>query len=324
MSQRTEIVRDIVLKLNHLPTRSIARYLMSIHAGLFENNLETARSAVRYIRGENGAVSREGNPNLVEANKIFTMPDTWRTVTDPYLLPPAKWLLINDLHIPFHERTAVEKAIQYGKKRKCTGVFLNGDIQDCQACSFWPSVIRKDFMKEVLLFNDFLDYLRQEFPDVPIVYKPGNHEYRLPRYYASKLPDMIGSPILAMETILDFEGRGIEFLDYFQVVMAGKLPILHGHELRSISTAVNPARGLFLKANSWALCGHSHRTSEHTGTNIHGDYLTTWSVGSLCDLHPEYNPLGNQWNHGLAIVENKENGDFEVTNKRILPSGKVV
>ena len=129
---------------------------------------------------------------------------------------------------------------------------------------------------------------------------------------------------MAMETILDFEGRGIEFLDYFQVVYAGKLPIVHGHEFKSISTSVNPARGLFLKANSWVLGGHSHRTSEHTGTNIKGDYLTTWSVGCLCDLHPEYNPFGNQWNWGLAIVENKENGDFEVENKRILPNGKVV
>lgn len=323
MSQRTEIVRDVVLKLNHLPTRSIARYLMSIHAGLFDNNLDVARSAVRYARGENGADSREHNPNLVEANKSFAMPETWRTVTEPYLLPPAKWLLINDLHIPFHEKIVIEKAIQYGKKRKVTGIFINGDLQDCQSVSFWPSVIRKDFMKEVMIVNDFFDYLQQEFPGVPIVYKPGNHEYRLPRYYAAKLPDMIGSPVLAMETILDFDGRGIEFLDYFQIVMAGKLPILHGHEVR-ISTAVNPARGLFLKAKSWALCGHSHRTSEHTGTNINDDYLTTWSVGCCCDLHPEYNPIGNDWNWGLAIVENKENGDFEVENKRVLPSFKVV
>lgn len=324
MSQRTEIVRDIVRKLNHLPTRSIARYLISVHAGLFENNLETARAAVKYARGENGDYCRNVSKEVIEANKEHFIPETWRHVSHPYHLPPAKWLIINDAHIPFHEKMALESAVKYGKKRKCTGVFLNGDMQDCQAVSFWPSVIRKDFMAEIMLFNEFLDYLRQEFPGVPIVYKPGNHEYRLPRYYASKIPDMIGNPVLAMETILDFEGRGIEFLDYFQVVYAGKLPIVHGHEFKSISTSVNPARGLFLKANSWVLGGHSHRTSEHTGTNIKGDYLTTWSVGCLCDLHPEYNPFGSQWNWGLAIVENKENGDFEVENKRILPSGKVV
>lgn len=320
---KAEIVRDVVLKLNHLPTRSIARYLMSIHAGLFDNNLEKARHAVRYARGEEGEENRESNKQIIKADKQYFMPETWRQVSTPYELPAAKWLLISDLHIPFHERDACEKAIQYGKKRKCTGVFINGDAQDCQGVSFWPSAIRKDFMAEVMIFNDFLDYLRQEFPSVPIVYKPGNHEYRLPRFYAANIPELIGSPILAMETILDFEGRGIEFLDYFQIVMAGKLPILHGHELRTISTAVNPARGLFLKTNSWALCGHSHRTSEHTSTNIQGDYLTTWSVGALCDLHPEYNPFGN-WNWGFAIVENKENGDFEVENKRILLSGKVV
>ena len=45
------------------------------------------------------------------------------------------------------------------------------------------------------------------------------------------------------------------------VVMAGKLPILHGHEINHIDRAVNPARGLFLKAKSWAACSHCHSTS---------------------------------------------------------------
>lgn len=324
MMQRNDIVKDVVLKLNHLPTRSIARYLMATYSGLFDNNLETARSAVRYARGEMGDKNRDAATEVIEAKKDLTCPETWRQEVPPYYLKPAKWLVINDLHIPFHEKMPVEKAIAYGKKRKVTGVLINGDAQDCQALSFWPSVIRKDFMKEVSIFNDFLDFLKQEIPDAEIVYKPGNHEYRIVRLYSSLIPDQIGNPVFCMETVLDFEGRNIEYLDYHQIVYCGLLPIVHGHEVRSISTSVNPARGLFLKTNSWALCGHSHRTSEHTDTNIQGDYLTTWSVGCLCDLHPEYHRLGNKWNWGLAIVENKENGDFEVENKRILSSGKVV
>ena len=82
-----------------------------------------------------------------------------------------------------------------------------------------------------------LDFIRQEFPKAKIVYKPGNHEYRLPRYYASKAPEFIGSPLAAMESLIDFESRGIEFLDYYQKVKAGKLSILHGHEFGGLTTA---------------------------------------------------------------------------------------
>jgi hypothetical protein len=105
--------------------------------------------------------------------------------------------------------------------------------------------------------------------------------------------------------------------------MAGKLPILHGDEVRLAAVNVNPARSLFLKTNSWAMCSHLHRDSQHSSKNIFEQYLTTWSTGCLCDMHPTYNPFGNQWTWGFAIVTVDSNGDFGVENKRILPSGKV-
>jgi hypothetical protein len=126
-----------------------------------------------------------------------------------------------------------------------------------------------------------------------------------------------------METILGLEYRDIEFLDYLQLVMAGKLPILHGHEVPNISRTVNPARGLFQHTKTWAMCSHCHTTSQHPAKDIYGTLLTTWSTGCLCDLSPDYNPFGNNWNWGFALVNVEKNGDFEVENKRILPSGKV-
>lgn len=317
-----EIVEETCRRLTNFPTRTIARYLIDKYGGLFENDLEKARHAVRYCRGQQGDGAREKNKEIIPATPL-AMPDTWRKVNTPFNLSPGRWLILADLHIPFHEKIPIEAALKYGRRKKCTGVFIDGDLQDCQGVSYWPSVIRKRFIDEVMVVLDFLDYLRQEFPTEQIVYKPGNHEYRLPRYYASHAPETIGNPALAMESLLDFESRGIEFLDYFQLVYGGKLPILHGHEFRSISSPVNPARGLFLKTNSWALCAHMHRTSEHTDTNIHDEYLTTWSVGCLCDLHPDYSPFGSKWNWGFAILDIDDKGGFEVQNKRILSKGQV-
>jgi predicted phosphodiesterase len=321
---RVEIVRDTIRRFNHLTTRSIARYLIAKYGGLFDNNIEVARSAIRYQRGQQGDNARGWIGEKIIPHGVLTIPETWASVVDNYMLPVGKWLVIADLHIPFHSMLAICSALEYGKKQEVTGIFIDGDLQDDQAVTYWPTVVRKDFMGEVSIVADFLDYLRQEFPNAMIVYKPGNHEFRLPRYYAQHIPEMVDNPVLAMETQLDFESRGIEFLDYNQLVLAGKLPIVHGHEVRLQNISVNPARSLFLKINSWGMCAHLHRTSEHSAKNIWGEYLTCWSIGCLCDLKPDYNSLGNQWGWGVAIVDVLEDGNFIVENRRILPSGEVV
>jgi predicted phosphodiesterase len=325
MTNKTEIIKEAIRKFGHLPTRTIAHYVLFNFGEVFDGNAEAVRSAIRYRRGLNGERNRKGAVDLIPREAPAAMPKTWRRTRTPHSLSPGLWLVLSDVHIPFHEPKPLESAMRYGQQQKVTGVLLNGDIQDCAAVSFWPSANRKDFDREIELMIDFLDLLRQEFPKAEIVYKPGNHEYRLPRLYMSKVPELMGLTMgsAAIDAVLGLEHRGIEFLDYKQIVMAGKLPVLHGDEFNMISRAVNPARGLFLKAKSYSLCGHCHTTSEHTERNISGTLLTTWSTGCLCDLSPDYNPYGN-WNHGFALINVEKGGAFEVTNKRILPNGCVV
>jgi hypothetical protein len=40
-------------------------------------------------------------------------------------------------------------------------------------------------------------------------------------------------------------------------------------------------------------------------------------------LNVEYNPHGNEYNHGCAYIETEKNGDYRVENKRIL-NGRVL
>jgi hypothetical protein len=321
---KTEIVRNAIKKFQHLPNRTIARYILHNYGVFFDGDLEKIRSAVRYQLGQYGKDARKSIGNrVIEKGPVF-LPKTWRETRTPHKLQPGTWLVMSDLHIPFHEPKPIESTIKFAKDKKVTGILFNGDLQDCHSISFWPSALKRDFDKEVESVIDFLDFIEQEFPDTAKVYKPGNHEYRLPRYYQSKAPELIGLPLLAFDTVLGLEYRGIEFLQYKQKVMAGKLPILHGDEFRTLSRAVNPARGLFLKTKSWAACSHCHTTSQDTHTDIHDNILTTWSFGCLCDLSPDYNPYANDWNWGFAIINVEPNGNFEVENKRILRNGKVV
>jgi len=325
---RTAITREAVRRFYHLPERTIARHLIANHGDLYNNNLEIARSAVRRVMGTNGEQNRAHTaPDLFRTGAV-AMPQTWRRERTEHKLPVGLWLVLADIHIPFHEPKPLETAISWGQAQGVDGVLLNGDAMDCKAVSAWPTA-QRDFDRELEAMMDFLDFLRCEFPvgkgkkpGKKIVYKPGNHEYRLPRYFVCKAPDLATSPLAAMETVCGFEHRQIEFLDYYQMVRAGKLPVFHGHEFGYLQKMVNPARGLFLRAKSFALCSHCHSTSEHPARDVNGLLMTTWSTGCLCDLSPDYNPYGNDWNWGAAIID-VQKGGFEVENRRILPNGKL-
>ena len=252
---RQQIIQDALARFPELPLRAVARFVFHNHGPAFDNNLEKIRSAIRYQVGSHGEYNRQYKH--IERTKPAKMPETWRKTRVPHRLTPGLWLVMADIHIPFHEPRPLEAAMQYGKDAKVTGVLLLGDVQDCAAVSYWPSSIKRDFDREVVLFIDFLDLLRSEFPTQEIVLLPGNHEYRLPRYYESQSPELIGLPLAAMDTVLGLESRDIELLDYRQMVLAGKLPLFHGDEFR-LNKSVNVARGLFLKSQiirlvrSWA------------------------------------------------------------------------
>jgi hypothetical protein len=102
----------------------------------------------------------------------------------------------------------------------------------------------------------------------------------------------------------------------------GNMIIMHGHEFgQSVFSPVNSARGLYMKAKANCAVGHHHQTSEHTEKDVNGNVVTTFSIGSLCGLSPDYFPY-NKWNHGFATIETEPNGDYEFRNYRII-NGKV-
>ena len=59
-------------------------------------------------------------------------------------------------------------------------------------------------------------------------------------------------------------------------------------------------------------------------SNLNGDLITTWSVGCLCELSPEYRPI-NKWNHGVIFMEcdHANGGSITVDNRRII-NGSIV
>lgn len=234
---------------------------------------------------------------------------------------PGSWLVLGDVHVPHHDRPTLEAAVAEAHRRGVVGVILNGDTLDCHEISTHdkdPKASR--YVDEIATGKQFLAWLRAKLPKARIVYKEGNHEERLTRYILSRAPALFGVDGVNLSAMLALADYDIEWVGDRRVIGLGKLSVVHGHEYRG-GGGVSPARWLYLRARSVAMCGHFHRVSEHQERDIRGRASGAWSVGCACHLSPRYAPL-NDWSHGYAIVEVGSDGWFRVDNRRVL-AGKV-
>ena len=291
--------------------------------------------AIRKQRGAQGGHNRRTMPYIKRPAEDAAACNKWGALLpDPaenkwawQSLPkgPKRWLVMSDIHLPYHDSKALRATLEHAHG-DCDGVLLNGDILDCYALSKWekdPEQI--DFDGELDAAEKLLDML-VAWGAKKIVWKLGNHEYRLERYLIAKAPELLASrrvrDKLGFDSFLDLTQRDVTLIDSMDPIAVGKLCILHGHEMGGgFSSPVNPARGVYLKGKECCLIGHEHRTSEHTEQSMLGTTVTTWSTGCLCDLRPRYRPF-NKWNSGFAILD-LSGQDWRVENHRIV-DGRVV
>ena len=288
-------------------------------------SIDTARSAVRAVRGIVGKTNR----NKTRDKSQYREP---KPAGVPPKLPPSlceKWepfdlgcgvsvAVISDLHIPYHDQQAVEAAVAYLQKRKPDVLLLNGDYGDWYSVSRYLKDPRKRRLKrEIKMQRDGLKWLRSQFPKARIIKKEGNHEARWSHFLWNSAAEISEFPQVRLPRILGMRTLGIEYVDNQRPIMAGKLPIFHGHELgKGISSPVNAARGVFMRMISTALVGHHHRTSSHTEPNWKHEEIVCWSTGCLCGLAADFAVI-NKWNHGFAVVDVDGVGQFQVDNLRL-------
>lgn len=324
------VARDLVFQaLAIFPkagNRTVAEYLHSQHPRVFAS-VEIARSKVRYYRGASGGRDRLKlsetayvRPPGVAGKSFPDLPEGLTSFKDWGSLKiagPAKALILSDIHVPYQDKTAVEEAVKRGADADL--VILNGDITDCyEVSSFQPDPRKCNFAGSLRVTRELLAWLRDKFPDARFVYKEGNHEERLERYFTVRAPAVLGCEEFELKNLLKLADYGVEWLGEKRPIKLGKLHIVHGHEWRmAFSNPVNPARGLFLRAKVCAIEGHYHQSSQHSERTLAGNVTSTWSTGCLADLHPEYAPL-NSWCHGAAFVEIDSAGVFQVDNFRII------
>lgn len=318
------IVTQYLEQYSSLPSLTLARMIFKENPLVFQS-VDAARTVIRIYRGSRGEENRR-----VLSDRRFVgqgggmLPEGEEPVYMPYELPKAnnKVLFMSDIHLPFHDHPSIIIALQDARDKKVNTVILGGDILDMYTLSVFDKLPSKSsFIKErdmLWLLMDDIDYY---LPGAKVYWIEGNHEYRFRRYMLNKAYDIFEVPEFTMPSLFSTQELGIEYIDRKQYIKAGELNIMHGHEYGNVSSGVNPARGMFLKAKRSVIFGHLHKSSEHVSSDIRGMVTSVYSVGCLCSLRPEYRPL-NEWNTGYALVEINRDGSFMVKNKKIV-GGKI-
>lgn len=330
--EKTNIIKKYLDNFPNVAIRTLSKKIYEENKVIFDS-CESVRSSIRYFKGSNGKnnlkkIKKENQKYLKKENyeKKYNLPDVCKQEKyEPFYINANNVLIIGDVHIPFHDIAAIETMFDYTQNKKIDAVILNGDIMDCYKASVFrqdPTVddlnIERDKTKQFLL------ELKKIYSKAKIYYKFGNHEKRFVDILKIKAPEFFGFSEFRLEILLGLFEMGIEYIEEKRfIILNNDLNILHAHEYKNaITSPASPARTLFLRTNATSLCNHYHQTSEFTKPKIDGKVTTTWSVGCLSHLHPEYMPLNN-WNHGFALYFREDDNFYHVENKKII-KGKVV
>ena len=323
---KSDIVRPYLTKFPDHGDLTLAKKIYKENNIAFKDT-EAVRDVVRYLRGHSGSGKRTEvadkallKPVTNDTNP-YKIPQSEEKEREPFVLPKAcnNILLISDLHIPYHNISAITAALDFGKKEKINTVVLNGDLMDFYMMSRFEKDPRKRSIKyEFDATKEFLRVLRKTFKNATIYWLKGNHDTRYEHFLMAKAPEIFDDPYYSLNERLKLSEERIMLIDDKTIVKAGKLSIHHGHLFfRGFIAPVNSARGLFLRTKQSTICSHVHKVSEHSETSLDGELITCWSTGCLAELSPDYSPFANNYSHGFAHIRVEESGNYSVSNKRI-------
>lgn len=204
-------------------------------------------------------------------------------------------------------------------------VILLGDFSDCSALSAWDMDKKKlmegrRHVREMKMIGKELDFWQTQAKK--IVYIEGNHEDRITRYI-EKNPEIEG--MVEIQTVLDFEGRGITWVPMNELYKDGHLYYVHGTFLNKFHT-----NKTLITYGCSLVYGHCHMPQAHTLNMRQMNPIQAQSLGCLCDHNQPYlRKRHANWLHGFGIVyTDTKTGQYNlypvnIIDNRFMWNGKV-
>lgn len=290
--------------------RALAKLMFDENPNIFKD-MEDARINIRRLTFSAG---KDNAKNGIE----WDLPEGDKNDYKDFIMPQSanNLLILPDIHFPYHNKRALEEALNYGYKNNCNSILINGDGLDFyKGSKYDQDRTYKDLYEETEYFKIFLDELKENF-NAPIYFKIGNHEERWERMLREN-PQFDLFEDFKLKNILQFGRYNVTEIGGKQEIKCGKFSIWHGHEYHG-SGGVNPAKWLFERTMRSGVCGHFHRISEHRVWNG-TEWIENYSMGTLGDLRPAFLPhqkANMTWVNGFGVLA-WDNSNFEFQNIRI-------
>jgi len=311
-------------QLQNEPKRTIARMVVRAFPEVFEQTDKQINSVRRQVTSilPCNKITKE-NRKRVERGIEALIPKALKKGSKTFKLPEGTWIILNDIHFPYHDEKALKTALMYAKERDVDGILLNGDLCDFYSISShakkWDGV---DLVGEIEIAQEFFSGLVEEFPKAKIVWKLGNHENRLFRDLNKNAPYIAGllsmnfGMNMGIEQFFRTKEYGIEVLHDQTIIDANGLLVLHGHEYGI--GGVNPSRKMAQELKTSAIQGHLHRSESYNIKNGLGQDIMCATMGCLCNLNADYYGKAKLvWVHGFGMLDITQDG-WAFENKIII------
>jgi len=234
----------------------------------------------------------------------------------------VQYAILNDIHFPYEGICYYEALKLMESWPSLKQIYLNGDIAEVESVSKHPKgpKAQKIVQEELDIVNKHLDNLQNRFPEIPVTYIEGNHEYRLFRYIRDICPEMWG--LIDCPSLLKFPDRPLwKFITYgpSQLVKVGKAKDLYcRHEPYSCAQA---SHHKFTAEKSMVsiIYGHMHvyAVSQHKKYGPEGHKtVMAMANGWLGDISKEcfnYRGTKENWQNGFTRIDcDEETGEYEI------------
>jgi predicted phosphodiesterase len=228
-----------------------------------------------------------------------------------------RWLVISDVHRPFHNQTLWNKLLQLINDMGSSlyGIVIAGDYLDLYTLGSYNNESLAN-LSNITLQDEYLDGLQgideinSAFKGAKKLFLFGNHEDRYFRHIKEKDNAKYGGALINPVEALYLHERGWITKtdwqsDYF--TLGKHLDIVHG-----VYTSIHAAKAHLDKTQHSVMFGHTHRVQ-----CFHSGNRAAFNIGGLYDIKSKgfnYMPRFQRqlWANGFALVNVTDNGDFYV------------
>ena len=139
--KKKDIVEQYIRKFRDTPNLTLAKKIYAENKDLF-TTVYTVRSMIRGVKGSSKGSQTKPTPDLIQdRSRIlnpFKIPESDLDDFSPYVINHNSFksvAILNDIHFPYHDKQALETALEFLHKDRPDMILINGDLLDFHSLS---------------------------------------------------------------------------------------------------------------------------------------------------------------------------------------------